>query len=244
MRIAKYLAHCGIASRRKCEQLVLDGKVKINGTIVTNVATTIQPGKDKVEVAEVPVQRESKEYYLINKPKKTICSSNDEHGRNTVLDLIDSKARLFTVGRLDYDTTGVLIVTNDGDFANLLTHPRYKIPKVYDVIINNIIEIEDIKTLERGFKLFDGTKVGKAKVKIIHKDFATKQTRMYLTIYEGKNHQVKKMMETLGYRVNKLHRRLFGFVDVFDLRLGEYRLLKPFEVKKFKALAQEGKDIF
>lgn len=239
-RLQKVIAQAGIASRRKAEELILSGKVCVNDEVVTQLGTKVSK-KDVISVNGAYISKDEFEYYLINKPQKTLCTNNDEHQRKTVIDCIASTKRLFTVGRLDYDTSGVLIVTNDGEFSNLLTHPRYHIKKTYELIIDCIIEAHEMKQLEQGVVLDDGYKTLPAKAWILHKDFEKKQTRLELTISEGKNRQVKRMIQALGHNVRKLHRKQFGTLVLKDMRQGDYRKLKPFEIKQLKTLALEGK---
>lgn len=238
-RLQKVIAQSGIASRRKAEEMIKEGRVTVDGQLVTEMGVQVRQGA-KILVDGKPIVRENKVYYVMNKPKKTICTLNDEHQRTTVVDLTEIKERVFPVGRLDYDTTGVLILTNDGDFANEIIHPRYHLPKTYELIINGILKTPEIKKLESGIDL-DGVMTLPAKVWVTNKDFEKNQTTLELTIMEGRNHQVKRMMEAVGFEVRKLHRKSLGFLVVNDLRPGEYRLLKPFEVKQLKRLANEGR---
>lgn len=172
-----------------------------------------------------------------------MCTSNDEFGRSTVVDMVVGKERIFTVGRLDYDTSGVLLLTNDGEFANEIIHPRYHLPKVYNLTINAVLKPEDIKKIKAGIVLDDGVKTLPAKFKLTEKDIAKNQCSFDLTIYEGRNRQIKRMMEALGYEVRRLHRKELAFLTCSDLRQGEYRTLKPFEIKKLRALAMKGETI-
>ncbi|MBQ7889242.1 MAG: rRNA pseudouridine synthase [Erysipelotrichaceae bacterium] len=238
-RLQKVIAQSGVASRRKAEELMKQGRVTVDGEVITEMGYQVKQGA-KIMVDGQPIVRENKVYYVMNKPKKTLCTLNDEHQRTTVVDLVDIKERVFPVGRLDYDTTGVLILTNDGEFANEIIHPRYHIPKTYELIINGILKTPEIKQLEAGIEL-DGVKTLPSKVWVTNKDFDKNQTSLELTIMEGRNRQVKRMMEHFGYEVRKLNRKSLGFLYVNDLRPGEYRLLKPFEVKQLRRLAKEGK---
>lgn len=241
-RLQKVIAASGAASRRKAEDLIRQGRVKVDGVTITEMG--YQPRKGAViEIDGKQIVRENKVYFVMNKPKKTLCTLNDEHQRATVVDLIDVQERIFPVGRLDYDTTGVLILTNDGDFANEIIHPRYHIPKVYEVLIDGVLTTEEIKLLEKGIRLDDGIVTLPAKVWVTNKDFQHKTTTFELTIQEGRNRQVKRMMEALGYTVKRLHRSRLGFLTVKDLAVGEYRLLKPYEVKQLRAMASEGKKL-
>ena len=239
-RLQKVIAASGITSRRKAEGYIVEGRVKVNGVVITELGYKVKKG-DIVEVGGEQIQKENKVYYVMNKPKKTVCTLSDEFDRKTVVSLIDSPERIFPVGRLDYDTSGVLIFTNDGEFANQIIHPAYHIPKTYDVMITGILTTPQIKQLEKGIEL-DGVMTLPAKVRIRRKDLALKKTKLDLTIQEGRNHQVKKMMEYFGYEVTSLHRKSIGFLKVDDMSQGDYRLLKPYEVKRLRALAMKGKE--
>lgn len=238
-RLQKIIAQAGIASRRKAEAMIVEGRVEVNGEIITELGFKAKKG-DAIYVDGKPVIRESKVYFIMNKPKKSLCTNSDDADRETVVSMIHCKERIFSVGRLDYDTSGVLLLTNDGDFANMVIHPKYQIPKVYNLTINGILTVDNIRSLKAGIALDDGYVTRSAKVKVMERDGVKKQTTFDLTIYEGKNHQVKRMMEALGYEVRRLHRKQLGFLQCSDLRQGEYRILKPFEIRKLKALANEG----
>ena len=240
-RLQKIIAASGLTSRRKAEEWILQGRVKVDGQVVTELG--VKPRKGAlIEVEGKESPREDKVYYVMNKPKKVLCTLNDEHDRRTVVDLMmDVPQRVFPVGRLDYDTTGVLIMTNDGEFANEIIHPRYHIAKVYEVTINGILKTEEIKQLEQGVVLDDGIKTLPAKLWVTNKDFAHEQTMFELTIQEGRNRQIKRMLEVFGYEVRRLHRRSLGPITVRGLNPGEYRLMKPFEVKQLRRLANEGR---
>ena len=231
-RLQKYMAECGIASRRKSEELILAGKVKVNGKIVKELGIKVSE-KDDIEVNGTYLRKEEKEYYILNKPEKTICSVSDDKGRITVIDLIDTKEKIFPVGRLDYDTTGILLLTNDGTITNKLTHPSGSIEKTYFVKCDGIINIEDIKQLEKGIVL-DGvkTKISKAKIKKIDK--RNKKSYVEITITEGRNHQVKNMFAAVNHKVLKLKRIKYAFftLEELNLSLGEYIKLTIKEIKK------------
>lgn len=241
-RLQKVMAAAGVASRRKSEELIVEGRVSVNGEVISELGYKVKKGDD-ISVDGKPIEKEEKVYFLMNKPKKTMCTSNDEFERTTVIDLIACKERLFSVGRLDYDTSGVLLLTNDGEFANEIIHPRYHIAKVYNLTINGILSPEDMTKLKKGIVLDDGFKTLPAKYRITEKDIAKNQCSFDLTIYEGRNRQIKRMMESLGYEVKRLHRKELAFLGCSDLRQGEYRKLKPFEIKKLRALAKQGKII-
>jgi len=238
-RLQKVIAQAGITSRRKAEELILNGRVEVNGEIVTTLGTKVKKG-DGIFVDGKQITRENKVYFIMNKPKKCVCTNGVQEDRRKAVDLIDCPQRIFTIGRLDYDTSGVLLLTNDGDFANLIIHPRHHIAKVYNLTINGILSAKDIQSIKTGIVLDDGIKTLPAKVKNIVKEKDKGQTTFDLTIYEGRNRQIKRMMEALGYQVRRLHRKQLGFLTISDLRQGEYRILKPFEVKKLRALAMQG----
>ena len=231
-RLQKYMAECGIASRRKSEELILAGKVKVNGKVVKELGIKVSE-KDDIEVNGTYLRKEEKEYYILNKPEKTICSVSDDKGRITVIDLIDTKEKIFPVGRLDYDTTGILLLTNDGTITNKLTHPSGSIEKTYFVKCDGIINIEDIKQLEKGIVL-DGVKTKKSKAKIKKIDKRNKKSYVEITITEGRNHQVKNMFAAVNHKVLKLKRIKYAFftLEELNLSLGEYRKLTIKEIKK------------
>ena len=238
-RLQKVIAASGVTSRRKAEVLISEGRVSVNGVLIREMGYKVKKG-DQIEVDGELIQKENKVYYVMNKPKKCLCTLDDEHDRKTVVSLIQCDERIFPVGRLDYDTSGVLILTNDGEFANMIIHPRYHLPKTYDVLIDGILETSQIKEMEKGIMLDDGMTLP-AKVRVRKKDYVHKKTKFDLTIVEGRNHQVKRMVEYFGYQVTSLHRKSLGFLKVDDMSQGSYRLLKPQEVKDLRRLANEGK---
>lgn len=240
-RIQKVIAASGVASRRKAEAMIDEGRVKVNGKVLKEQGYKVKKG-DIIEVDGRTIEKENKVYYVMNKPKKTMCTSDDEFDRKTVISLVNSRERLFSVGRLDYDTSGVLILTNDGEFANMLIHPRYHLPKTYNLTINGILTPPQLMELKSGIVLDDGKKTLPAKYKVTEKDIKKNQMSLDLTIYEGRNRQIKRMMEYFGYNVTRLHRKQLGFLKVDELKQGEYRILKPYEVKQLRLLAQEGQN--
>ena len=229
-RLQKVIAASGYTSRRKAEELILNGKVTVNGKKVYELGTKVDV-KDEIKIDGNVINKEDKVYYLLYKPRGVITSTNDDKKRKTVVDLINTKKRIYPVGRLDYDTTGVLLLTNDGEFSNIITHPSKKIDKLYVAKVKGIVSYMDIKKLSNGVYI-DGIKTSKAKAKIKKYDKEKQTTVVELTIHEGKNHQVKKMFESLGYEVLKLKREKIAFFDLKGLNLGEYRSLTPKEVKK------------
>ena len=228
-RLQKVIAQAGIASRRKAEELILEGKVKVNGEVIKELGTKVSES-DKVEVNNKPIEKETKEYYLLNKPRGVITTTNDEHGRKTVTDLIETSARIYPVGRLDYDTTGAILLTNDGEFANILMHPSNKIDKVYLAKLEGIIKGEQINALKNGVMLDDVlVKASRVKLKKVNQENLTSMVE--ITIHEGKNHQVKRMFESVGFHVEKLTRERIGIFDINNLKSGQYRKLTPKEVQ-------------
>ena len=237
-RLQKVIAQAGICSRRKAEELILNRKVRVNGEICDVLGTKVR-GDDDIEVNGQLIERQEFVYYLFYKPKGCVCTNKDNFDRRTVLDYFPSSERIFSVGRLDYDTSGVLIMTNDGAFCNMMTHPRYHLSKTYLVNIEGILSDEDVKKMRKGLVSKD-EKYQPARVRIIEQDHMRERTQFELTICEGKNHQVKNMMLTLGHKVRRLHRIRFAFLDLKNLKPGAYRILKPYEIKKLKQMAQEG----
>lgn len=228
-RLQKVIAEAGIASRRKAEELIVNGKVKVNGTVVTELGTKVD-SKDEIMVNDKLIVKEEKEYYLLNKPRGVITSTSDDKNRTTVVDLIDTEARIYPVGRLDYDTTGALLLTNDGEFANILTHPKNNIDKVYLAKLNGIIKGEQINKLKDGVML-DDVLVKPSRVKLKKVD-PTKNTSMVeITIHEGKNHEVKRLFESVGFLVDKLTRERIGIFNLEGLKSGEYRKLTLKEIQ-------------
>lgn len=238
-RLQKVIAQAGIASRRKAEELILNGNVKVNGQTVTVLGTTVT-NNDVVTVNDKPIEKEELVYYLVNKPRKYVCTVDDEHGRDKIVDLINCPQRLFPVGRLDYDSTGLIILTNDGEFDNLLTHPKYHLPKTYKVTIKGVLSKKDMQDIRNGIVLDDGIKTLPANIKMINYDLQANHCSFEITIYEGRNRQIRRMMEMLGYEVSKLHRSCFGCVKDDNLPRGGYRRLKPHEIKSLKVMALEG----
>ena len=228
-RLQKVIAASGISSRRKAEELIVDGKVKVNGKVVTELGTKVS-GKDIVEVNGKVISKEEKEYYLLNKPRGVITSTSDDKDRKTVVDLINTKARIFPVGRLDYDTTGLILLTNDGEFANIMMHPKNQIDKVYIAKVKGLIKGEQINKLKEGITL-DNQLLKASRVKLRKTNLETNTSIVEITIHEGKNHQVKRMFESVGFPVLKLKREREGFFQLENLKSGEYRKLTPKEVQ-------------
>ena len=236
MRINKYIAHAGLASRRKAEELIKEGVVTLNGQVVTELATLVKSG-DQVAVKGQPIYNEEKVYYLLNKPRGTISSVSDEKGRKTVVELLpEVKERIYPVGRLDWDTSGLLLLTNDGDFTDKMIHPRNKINKVYSARLQGIATKEKLRPLTKGLEI-DGQKTAPARYRIVKTDAEKKRSVVELTIHEGRNHQVKKMFEAVGLPVEKLSRVQFGSLDLKGIKPGEFRRLSKKEVSRLYNLA-------
>jgi pseudouridine synthase len=234
VRINRYLSMCGIASRRHAEELVLRGKVYLNGRVVTDLATKITPGRDTVLVdGKQAVQVNDYLYLVMNKPKDTITTLKDERARSTVMHLLHAKQRVFPVGRLDRNTTGVLLFTNDGEFANRLMHPRYEIPKSYQVVVDRVVGPEALHRLRAGVVLDDGP-TSPAEVFVLP---GGKGKTIGITIREGRNRQVRRMFEHLGFEVLKLDRVAYGPVTKEGLARGGTRSLTRQEIRQLKALA-------
>ena len=230
IRLQKYLANQGICSRRKAEEYILQGQVKVNGEVVCELGTKINPNKDEVIFKGNKVGNvDKKVYILLNKPIGYVTTTRDQFGRDTVLDLVHVKEKILPVGRLDMYTSGALILTNDGEFIYKVTHPKYEIEKTYNVTVKGIVTKEEIKQLEDGVKIEDYTS-GKAKVKILKLDKENNISRIEITIHEGKNREVRKMCEAVGKKVLALHRSKIENVDVKKLKLGEWRYLNSKEV--------------
>ena len=239
-RLQKFIAASGLCSRRKAEELIKMGKVEIDGEVVTELGVKVS-GKESIVVDGELLRREEKEYYLLNKPREVITSCSDDKNRKTVVDLIETDSRIYPVGRLDYDTTGVLLLTNDGEFANIMMHPNNKIDKVYIAKIRGIIKGDSINKLKNGV-VIDGKKAEKCRVKLRKTDLKTNSSIVEITIHEGRNHQVKKMFEAVGFEVLKLKRERVGIFTLQGLTSGDYRRLSPKEVSKIYALTKQKND--
>lgn len=237
-RLQKRIASLGYCSRRKAEELITKGLVEVNGEVVTKLGTTVKKGDVITVEGNILDNSKAYEYYLLNKPKGVVTTTNDEKGRKTVVDLIDTKTRIYPVGRLDYDTTGALILTNDGELANMLMSPSSQVDKTYIAKVEGEVTIPSIQALRKGV-MIDGRKTGKARVKLKSIDKKKNTSLVELTIHEGRNHQVKKMFEVLGYKVTKLRREKYANLNLKGLMPGEYRSLSVKEVKILYSLCKK-----
>ena len=238
-RLQKVIAAAGVTSRRKAEALITSGAVKVNGKTIKELGTKVSP-KDKVEVGGVLLEKENHVYLLMNKPRGCVTTVKDEFDRKTVMDFIGKEVteRVYPVGRLDYDTAGVLLLTNDGDFANKMMHPRAHIPKTYLARVRGIATKNTLKPLLKGIKIENYT-TAPAVFRILSSDFENESTLVELTIHEGRYHQVKKMFEAVGHPVKKLRRDRFAFLHSNGIEQGKFRHLLQSEVKELLRLADE-----
>ncbi len=239
-RLQKAIAKAGIASRRKAEELISSGRVKVNGKVITEMGFKVSDS-DEIMVNGKTLKKENKVYYLLNKPRRTICSVSDEKGRDTVLSCFEGvNERIYPVGRLDYDTSGILLLTNDGEFANLMMHPRSHLPKTYHVTVSGVITDDMARLLSNGI-VIEGKKTLPADVIILERSVNRNRTVLEITIYEGRNREIRKMMEYFHTEVTRLERIRYGFLDLGNLRQGEYRRLRMFEVRKLKEMVSQSR---
>lgn len=238
-RLQKVMAQSGVASRRKSEQLILEGKVKVNGKKVTELGTKVSK-KDTIEVNGVPVLQEEHVYFMLYKPRGYISAVTDDKGRETVVDLLPGVTeRIFPVGRLDYDTSGLILLTNDGEFTNQLNHPRHEVDKVYVAKVKGVPTNAMLSPLKKGVKI-DGRMTLPRRYEILSTDRKADTAIVSLTIHEGRNHQVKKMLKEVGFPVMKLKREQYGNLTLKGLKPGQYRSLSQKEVRQLLDLSKEG----
>lgn len=234
-RLQKVIASSGYTSRRKAEELIKQGKVLVNNKVVYELGTKVS-GEDEIIVEGTLLKNDgNKEYYLLNKPRGYICSVSDDKDRKTVVELIDTDTRIYPVGRLDYDTTGLIILTNDGELTNILAHPSNKVEKTYIAKIEGILTVDDINKLKRGI-IIEGRKCRPTRFKVRKKDIVKNNSLVEITIVEGRNHIVKKLFHELKHEVIKLKRETYAFLTLGDLKSGDYRQLSIKEVKKLYSL--------
>jgi 23S rRNA pseudouridine2605 synthase len=235
VRLQKVIADSGLASRRKAEELISQGRVTVNGRVVCELGTKVDPARDHVKVdgrhlKPVPPQT----FLMLNKPRNIMSTMNDPGGRSTIADLLPGvRMRVFPVGRLDFDSEGLVLLTNDGELAQRLLHPRHHVPKTYLIKVKGMLDGEDIGVLEKGVMLDDG-RTGPAIIKKVGK--ATENSWLEITIFEGRKHQVKRMLEAVGHPVLKLRRVRFGPLTLGDLPTGQYRYLTDREANSIRSL--------
>lgn len=237
-RLQKKIARSGYCSRRHAEQLISEGKVEVNGEVVTKLGTTVKPGDVIVVENNIIDNSISYEYYLLNKPKGIVTTTSDEKNRRTVVDLINTTTRIYPVGRLDYDVSGILLLTNDGTLTNLLNRPKSNVDKTYIVKVKGLVTVPSLQALRHGI-VIDNVKTKRSKVKLKSYDKVKDTSIVEITIHEGKNHQVKKMFEAVGNKVIKLRREKYANLDLKGLMPGEYRPLTIKEVKVLYSLCKK-----
>jgi 23S rRNA pseudouridine2605 synthase len=235
-RLQKYMASCGVASRRKCEDIILEGRIKVNGVVINEVGIKVDPLKDVIEYdGEVIYKEESKVYIMLNKPEGYISSVKDEKDRKTVLDLIKVKERIYPIGRLDYDSSGLLLLTNDGEIYNKIIHPRVELIKRYIAVVSGEISDKDIKKFEVGIDI-GGYITASAELKVISYDKNKNIATIEIGIHEGKNRQIRRMCSSLNHEVLSLKRISIGEIKLAYLKRGEYRNLSEDEMEYIKSL--------
>ncbi len=236
-RLQKYMAHCGLASRRECEEIIRQGRVTVNGEVVSELGSKINPFTDEICVDGKVLDKVDRPLYiLLNKPSGYLSTARDERGRPTVLDLVEAPGRLYPVGRLDMDTKGLIILTNDGSFANMLMHPRYHVPKTYHALVEGLPDGKKLKQFSQGLYLKDGL-TAPCRVWIVEQQI--KDSILSITLYEGKKRQIKRMCRKIGHPVKELKRVAIGSINDNMLPEGKYRPLTSDEIM---SLREEAKD--
>ncbi|WP_166239277.1 pseudouridine synthase [Paenibacillus turpanensis] len=242
-RLQKVLAQAGVASRRKCEEMIAAGKVQVNDETVTELGFKVDPAVDSIKVNGRPIAKEQHVYILLNKPKGVITSATDPGGRKTVLDYLHGvKERVYPVGRLDYDTEGLLLLTNDGEWAYMLTHPKHHVPKTYHATVKGMPHGSVLEKLASGVKLKDGM-TAPAEVDYVDVDPEKKSSVISITIHEGRNRQVRRMFEAVGYPLERLKRVRFGSITLDGLKRGKFRNLSKEEVTELRRLAEKSHNV-
>ncbi|KGX92207.1 ribosomal large subunit pseudouridine synthase B [Pontibacillus halophilus JSM 076056 = DSM 19796] len=237
-RLQKVIANSGVTSRRKAETLIVEGKVQVNGKTVKELGTKVSPN-DEIVVEGVPLEKEEPVHYLLYKPRGVISSVKDDKGRKVVTDFLpEVEERIYPVGRLDYDTSGLIVLTNDGDFAQSLMHPKHELDKVYVAKLKGIPSKEQLRQLTKGV-YSDGDKLKAIRQKLLSADRQKGTSIVELVLHEGKNRQVRRMFEALGFKVDKLKREQYGFLTTEGLQPGEARKLTPYEVKRLRNMSEQ-----
>lgn len=229
-RLQKILAEAGVASRRKSEELILAGRVKVNGEVITTLGYKAS-FDDEILVDDKPIKKEEPVVFIFNKPKNVISSCKDEKGRPTILDYFNEPYRLYPLGRLDFDSSGLLLVTNDGELTQKILHPKYEVEKLYEVSVDRIVSEEELLKLSKGV-IINNYKTAPCSIEVIRTN--KKTMTVHMVLHEGKNREIRRMFETIGVKVIKLHRLMEAGIELKDLKSGEYRRLKPFELAKLK----------
>lgn len=235
-RLQKILAAAGVNSRRKCEELILEGSVSVNGKVVDSLPVFADPEKDVIAVNGRKIRQEQKVYFLLNKPKNVICTNFDPQGRTKAIDLVPATQRIFCVGRLDTDTTGLIILTNDSELANRLTHPRYELPKTYIAEVKGLLDEEIIEKLKKGVWLTD-SRTAEAPLKILRR--SQNESLLEITIRQGLNPQIRRILAKLNLNVKSLKRTRIGKIDAKGLGAGEFRPLTGAEVAYLKKITSQ-----
>lgn len=230
-RLQKVIAHAGVASRRKAEDYIVQGRVKVNGEVVKELGVQVT-NKDKIEVDQVPIYQEEPVYFMFYKPRGVISAVSDDKNRSVVTDYFtEIKERIYPVGRLDYNTSGLLLLTNDGDVSQKLTHPKHEVDKVYVAKVNGVATNRKLMPVTKQMTI-EGKKVAPAKFAILSTDAKTQKSIVQLTIHEGRNHQVKNMLKACGFPVEKLKRERYGHLTLENLKPGDYRELHKREINR------------
>jgi 23S rRNA pseudouridine2605 synthase len=241
LRLQKYLAEAGVASRRAAEEMILEGRVEVNGKILVDLPIFVDPGADEVVVDGKSIRpsdaKAGRMYFLLNKPRGVVCTQSDPQGRPRAIDLIPSlPSRVYCVGRLDLDSTGLIVLTNDGDLTEYLTHPRHQVTKTYVVEIPSRVEGEAISVIKKGIYL-DGKKTQRSAVKVLKRD--RNRTLMEIRLTEGRNREIRRMLARAGYKVRRLHRKAIGPITDRGVKIGNYRPLRPAEVEALRSAGQD-----
>jgi 23S rRNA pseudouridine2605 synthase len=235
-RLQKFLAAAGVDSRRNCEELILDGYVKVNRKVIDTMPAFVDPEIDIITVNGRRIKHAEKVYFLLNKPKGVICTNSDPQGHKLAIDLIDTKERIYCVGRLDIDTTGLLMLTNDSELANRLTHPRYELPKTYEVMLKERISGEAIEKLKKGTWLSEG-KTGKSAVKVLKR--SQKDSTIEITIRQGLNRQIRRMLAKVDCRVKSLRRTKVGNITLKGIAVGQYKELTKSQISYLRSMTEK-----
>ncbi len=230
-RLQKIMAEAGIASRRNCEEIIEQGQVQVNGEFISKLPAFADPEKDDIRVSGRKLKIPDKVYYLVNKPKGYICTNRDPQKRPKVVDLVDTKERVYCVGRLDADSTGAIVLTNDNELTNKLTHPRYELAKTYQLRIRGNVDGDAIEKIKKGVWLSEG-KTNRASVKVLRRTKA--QTHIQIVIRQGLNRQLRRVFARLGYKVQQLHRTKIGNINIKGIPAGGYKILSKSQVQYLK----------